>query len=33
MGNAAPVVKEAADRVAPTHDEDGIAEVVRWLLE
>jgi hydroxymethylpyrimidine pyrophosphatase-like HAD family hydrolase len=33
MGNAAPIVKEAADRVAPTHDEDGIVEVVRWLLE
>jgi hypothetical protein len=26
-------VKEAADRIAPAHDEDGLVEVVRWLLE
>lgn len=32
MGNALPVVKEAADYVAPTHDEEGLAEVVAWLL-
>ncbi len=32
MGNAQPSVKAAADRIAPTHDEDGLAEVVRWLL-
>ncbi|NMC20733.1 MAG: HAD family phosphatase [Thermogutta sp.] len=32
MGNALAVVKEAADYVAPTHDEDGLAEVVAWLL-
>jgi hypothetical protein len=32
MGNAQPAVKEAADRIAPTHDEDGLAEVVGWLL-
>ncbi len=33
MGNALPAVKAAADRVAPGHDEDGLAEVVAWLLE
>ncbi|NQU21442.1 MAG: Cof-type HAD-IIB family hydrolase [Candidatus Nealsonbacteria bacterium] len=33
MGNAVPEVKAAADRIAPTHDEDGLVEVVRWLLE
>jgi Cof subfamily protein (haloacid dehalogenase superfamily) len=33
MGNAQPEVKAAADRIAPSHDEDGLAEVVRWLLE
>jgi Cof subfamily protein (haloacid dehalogenase superfamily) len=33
MGNALPVVKAAADRIAPSHDEDGLAEVVEWLLE
>ncbi len=33
MGNAVPRVKEAADRVAPTNDEDGLATVVDWLLE
>ncbi len=33
MGNALPEVKSAADRVAPTHDEDGLVEVVRWLVE
>ncbi len=32
MGNALPQVKQAADRVAPCHDSDGVAEVVRWLL-
>ncbi|GAB6184873.1 Cof-type HAD-IIB family hydrolase [Thermopirellula anaerolimosa] len=32
MGNALPVVKEAADYVAPTHDEEGLADVVGWLL-
>jgi len=32
MGNALPVVKKAADRIAPTHDEDGVAEIVDWLL-
>jgi Cof subfamily protein (haloacid dehalogenase superfamily) len=33
MGNALEEVKAAADRVAPTHDEDGLVEVVNWLLE
>lgn len=33
MGNALPEVKAAADRIAPTQDEDGLAEVVNWLLE
>jgi len=33
MGNAQPQVKAAADRIAPSHDEDGLAEVVDWLLE
>ena len=32
MGNALPPVKAAAQRVAPTHDEDGLVQVVRWLL-
>ena len=33
MGNAVPEVKAAADRIAPTHDNDGLAEVVSWLFE
>lgn len=33
MGNALDVVKQAADRVAPSHDEDGLAQVVEWLLQ
>ena len=33
MGNAVPEVKAAADRIAPTHDNDGLAEVVTWLFE
>lgn len=32
MGNALPEVKAAADRVAPSHDEDGLVQVVDWLL-
>jgi hydroxymethylpyrimidine pyrophosphatase-like HAD family hydrolase len=32
MGNAQPEVKAAADRVAPSHDEDGLVRVVDWLL-
>jgi len=33
MGNARPEVKAAADRIAPSQDEDGLVEVVEWLLE
>jgi len=33
MGNAQPVVKEAADRIAPTHDDNGLVEVVEWIIE
>jgi Cof subfamily protein (haloacid dehalogenase superfamily) len=33
MGNAVPDVKAAADRIAPTHDHDGLVEVVAWLLD
>lgn len=33
MGNALPEVKAAADRIAPTHDEDGLVSVVEWLME
>ena len=32
MGNAVPEVIAAADRIAPTHDHDGLVEVVGWLL-
>jgi hypothetical protein len=32
MGNAVDSVKAAADRIAPTHDDEGLAEVVEWLL-
>ena len=33
MGNAVEPVKAAADRIAPTHDEEGLVQVVRWLME
>jgi Cof subfamily protein (haloacid dehalogenase superfamily) len=33
MDNALPEVKLAADRIAPSHDEDGLVQVVDWLLE
>ena len=33
MGNARAEVKAAADRIAPTHDEDGLIAVVGWLLQ
>jgi hypothetical protein len=33
MGNALPPVKAAADRIGPSHDEDGLVTVVEWLLE
>lgn len=32
MGNALPEVKAAADRVAPTHDDNGLVQVVDWAL-
>jgi hypothetical protein len=33
MGNAVDEVKAAADRIAPAHDEEGLAQVVEWLLQ
>jgi len=33
MGNAQLSVKTVADRIAPGHDEDGLAQVVEWVLE
>ena len=33
MGNALDEVKQAADRIAPGHDSDGLVSVVDWLLE
>ncbi|MGA2031179.1 MAG: Cof-type HAD-IIB family hydrolase [Thermoguttaceae bacterium] len=33
MGNALPEVKAAADRIAPSHDDNGLVQVVEWLLE
>ena len=32
MGNALPPVKAAADRIAPSQQEDGLAQVVEWLM-
>ncbi len=32
MGNALPSVKAAASRIAPTQDNDGLVQVVEWLL-
>lgn len=32
MGNALPSVKAVASRIAPTQDENGLVEVVEWLL-
>ena len=32
MGNALPEVKRAADRIAPSQADDGLVEVVSWLL-
>lgn len=32
MGNALDEVKAAADRIAPSHDEDGLVQVVDWIL-
>lgn len=33
MGNALDEVKAASDRIAPHHDEDGLVQVVEWLLQ
>ncbi len=33
MGNAQEEVKQAADRIAPCHDDDGLTHVVDWLLQ
>jgi Cof subfamily protein (haloacid dehalogenase superfamily) len=33
MDNALDAVKAAADRIAPSHDDDGLVQVVRWILE
>ncbi len=33
MGNALPAVKAVADRIAPSQQEDGLVQVVEWLLE
>lgn len=33
MGNALPEVKAAADRIAPAQQDDGLVEVVGWLLD
>lgn len=33
MGNASSEIKDTAHRVAPSHDEDGLAQVVEWLLK
>ncbi|HVC96981.1 MAG TPA: Cof-type HAD-IIB family hydrolase [Pirellulales bacterium] len=33
MGNAHAEVKAAADRIAPSHDEDGMVQVVDWILK
>lgn len=32
MGNAHPTVREVADHVAPTNDDDGVAQVIEELL-
>ncbi len=32
MGNAVAEVKTAADRIAPTHDEEGLVQVVEWII-
>ena len=33
MGNAQPAVKEAADYIAPTNDEDGLVDVINKFFE
>ena len=32
MGNALDEVKAVADRIAPSHDDDGLVQVVDWVL-
>jgi 5-amino-6-(5-phospho-D-ribitylamino)uracil phosphatase len=32
MGNAVPEAKAVAGRIAPPHDEDGLVQVVDWIL-
>jgi Cof subfamily protein (haloacid dehalogenase superfamily) len=32
MGNAVDEAKAAADRIAPSHDDDGLVQVVDWVL-
>jgi len=33
MGNAVDELKAVADRIAPGHDDEGLASVVEWVLE
>jgi len=33
MDNAEPIVKEAADDVTASNEEDGVAQVIRLVLE
>ena len=33
MGNAVEELKAVADRIAPGHDDEGLASVVEWVLE
>ena len=33
MANAVDEVKAAADRICPSNDDDGLVDVVRWILE
>jgi hydroxymethylpyrimidine pyrophosphatase-like HAD family hydrolase len=33
MGNAPEEVRRAADRVAPTLDDDGLAQAIGWMLD
>ena len=33
MGNASTEIKDTAHRIAPSHDDDGLVQVVDWLLE
>lgn len=33
MGNASSEIKDTAQRIAPSHDDDGLVQVVEWLLK